>query len=74
MEVKIKLFGAFRIERFKEEVLEFPPATKVQEVVDMLQIPEHLLGIVLINGVHASVADVLKCGDALSLLPLLGGG
>ncbi len=74
MNVKIKLFGAFRIDRFKEKVLELPPDTKVQEVVDKLQVPQQLLGIVLINGTHACISDVLTDGDTLSLLPLLGGG
>ncbi len=74
MEVKIKLSGPFRIGRFKEEVRDYPPGTRVQRVVDDLGLPETLLGIVLINGVHADVNDVLNDGDTLSLLPLLGGG
>ena len=74
LKVIVKLFGTFRIDRFKEEARDFSPGTKVQEVVVKLRVPRHLLGIVLINGVHADVDDVLHEGDSLSLLPLLGGG
>jgi molybdopterin converting factor small subunit len=74
MGIKIKLYGVFRIDRFKEEVRDYPPGIIVREVVEDLRIPDRLLGIVLINGIHAGVDDFLKDGDSLTLLPLLGGG
>lgn len=74
MEIRIRLYGVFRIDRFKEEVRDYPLGTTVREVVEKLRIPGQLLGIVLINGVHAGVDDPLKDGDVLTLLPLLGGG
>lgn len=74
MEIKVKLIGAFRIDRLKEEVRELPADTMVQDIVDELQIPNRILGIVLVNGVHARVDDMLSDGDILSLLPILGGG
>lgn len=74
MQIRIKLYGVFRIDRFKEEVRDYPPGTTVREVVEVLRLPGQLLGIVLINGAHAGVDDLLQEGDALTLLPLLGGG
>lgn len=74
MRIIVKLYGLFRIDRFKEDVLELPEGTAVQEVVARLALPRHLLGIVLINGVHSGVDAVLAEGDELTLLPLLGGG
>jgi len=74
MNVKVHLFGIFRIDRLKEQEREYPPGTKVQEVIDDLLIPATLLGIILINGVHAAADDVLTDGDKLTLLPLLDGG
>ena len=74
MDVTIKLVGPFRIARFKEAVHEYPVGTCVSEVVNDLRIPNHLLGIVLINDVHAGIDDVLKDGDALCLLPFMDGG
>ena len=74
MPVTIKLHGVFRIGRCKEMTRDYPSTTKVRQVVDDLAIPERLLGIVLINGAHAGIEDLLRDGDVLSLLPLLDGG
>ena len=74
MNVTVKLVGIFQIGRFKEAVCEYPSGTSVREVVDELLIPDPLLGIVLINEVHADVEDILYDGDALCLLPFIDGG
>ncbi len=74
MQIRVRLIGAFRIERFKEEIREVASESRVQQIVDELQISNRILGIVLINGVHAGVEDILQDGDTLSLLPILGGG
>lgn len=74
MNVAIELIGIFQIGRFKEAVREYPPGTCVRKVVDELRIPNPLLGIVLINGVHAGVEDVLNDGDRVCLLPFIDGG
>jgi molybdopterin converting factor small subunit len=72
--VTIKLIGVFRINRFKEEVRTYSTGVSVREVVEELQLPGDLLGIVVINSIHASTADVLHDGDTLTLFPLLDGG
>ncbi len=74
MNIRIRLFGVFRIGRFKEEVRELPAGTRPREVVAALQLSDQLLGIVLINDRHASLDDPLRDGDTLALLPLLEGG
>lgn len=74
MNVTIKLVGTFKAGRFKEMVREYPSGTCVREVVDDLRIPKPLLGIVLVNDIHAGAEDVLNDGDTLCLLPLLDGG
>lgn len=74
MKITVKLVGLFRIGRFKEELLEYSSGMKVVEVIDDLHLPKDVLGILLINGVHASEQDILKEGDTLSILPLLDGG
>ena len=74
MQVRVKLFGIFRIDRFKEEDRNYPPGIRVREIVAELSLPETLLGIILINGVHSNDEATLQDGDSLSLLPLLGGG
>ena len=74
MKIRVRLFGVFRIGRFKEEVRDYPAGASVRAVVEQLQIPTRLLGTVLIEGVHASIEDPLTDGAVLTLLPILGGG
>jgi len=74
MQITVRLIGAFRIDRFKEEMIDCSIATSVDEIVQQLQIPRRALGTVLINGVHARIETPLNEGDTLALLPILGGG
>ena len=74
MKINVKLVGMFRIGRFNERRLQYPSGARVLDIVDDLQLPKDVLGIILINGVHAGEQDSLKDGDALSLLPMLDGG
>jgi molybdopterin converting factor small subunit len=74
IKVRVKLYGVFRTTRFKEEIRNYPPGVRVREVVEALRLPEHLLGIVVINDLHAGTDDILGDGDTLSLFPLLDGG
>lgn len=72
--IRINLHGVFRMDRFKSEVRRYAVGISVRDVVTDLALPEHLLGIVVINDVHAGIGDVLTDGDSLSLYPLLDGG
>ncbi len=74
MTLTIKLYGVFRIGRFKEEQLEFAAGVSVDEVVAQLRLNRQLLGIILINDKHADLDTVLVDGDILALLPILEGG
>jgi sulfur carrier protein ThiS len=74
MQINVKLVGAFRLGRFKEEVRDYRAGTSIQDVITSLQLPEQILGIVLVNGVHAEFADILQEGDSLTILPILDGG
>jgi len=74
IKVRINLHGVFRIDRFKSEQRHYAVGVTVRQVVTDLNLPEHLLGIVVINDVHAGIGDVLADGDSLSLFPLLDGG
>lgn len=74
MQIQLCLYGAFRRHRFAEEVRHLPPGTQVRAVVESLELPDHLLGIILINGIHACLDAVLEDGDTLSLLPMVDGG
>lgn len=72
--INIRLVGLFKTGRFRQDVSSWPETTLVGDVVAKLQIPLKLLGIILINGIHADIDTRLKDGDILVLLPLLEGG
>jgi len=74
MQVTVRLIGAFRIDRFKEKITEYPDGTQVETIFNELLIPRRALGTVLINGIHARLEDALNDGDNLAFLPILGGG
>ncbi len=74
MQIKVKLIGAFRVDRFKEQDLVYPCETTAEKIIDHLDIPRRALGTVLINGVHSRVDDPVRDGDTIALLPILGGG
>lgn len=74
MTLTIKLYGVFRIDRFKEKQLELVAGICVDEVVEQLQLNRQLLGIILINDKHAEINSTLVDGDTLALLPILEGG
>lgn len=74
MKIKIKLFASLRVERFGEDVRECSQGSDVRRVVEDLSLPEEKIGIILLNGRHARLDDLLSEGDVLSLLPLVDGG
>lgn len=74
MDIRVKLVGAFQIDRFAEESRCYPPGTTIQDVVDDLDLQPGILGIFLVNGKHASAESRLTDQDSLTILPILEGG
>lgn len=74
MKVLVKLFATFRTGRFKQQEHELPEGTTIAQVVAQLDIAEEALGMVMLNGRHAPLEQVLHEGDTLALFPLVGGG
>lgn len=74
MKITVRLFGPFRIARFKEQVLECPAGATVGAVVESLRIPLPLLGTTLVDGLHTGLETPLTDGAELTILPILEGG
>lgn len=72
--ITVKLVGVFRIDRFKEQSFSLLCGSCANDVIGTLKLSRRLLGIILINGVHASEDDPLQDGDSLTLMPLIEGG
>lgn len=78
MKVEIKLFATLRKYIQENEggtrTLELPDIYKVQDVLDMLKIPEDFPKIILVNGIQKGFDDALQDGDTLSVFPPIAGG
>lgn len=74
MKITVKLFATFRIGRFKQDQRDYPEGALCRQVVADVGIPGEELGMILVNGRHATLDQALINGDCLSLFPLLGGG
>jgi len=74
MQITVKLFATFRNERFKAAQQELPTDTDCRTIMLNLGLTEEEIGVVLVNGRHATLDQVLHEGATLSLFPLVGGG
>ncbi|MGB9700550.1 MAG: MoaD/ThiS family protein [Thermodesulfobacteriota bacterium] len=77
MEVKVKLYG--ELEKYgpnqKEKFsVQLPPGTQIKELMDYLKIPAHQVMLIIKNGIKAKEDDLLKNGDDIIFLPIVGGG
>jgi molybdopterin converting factor small subunit len=72
--VTIKLFAQFRNGRFKEARQPFAPGIDCRQVILGLGFNLGEMGIVMVNGQHASLDQPLNENDTLALFPLIGGG
>jgi molybdopterin converting factor small subunit len=80
MNIEIKIFSSLRNDvkpsgkRLDGDKWDIREGTTVGQILEML----HLAGrddlILLVNGHHANKESVLSEGDALSILPPIGGG
>ena len=74
MKITVKLFATFRNGRFKLAEQEHPEGTVCRTIMLDLGLTEAEIGVVMVNGRHATLDHVLHEGDTLSLFPLVGGG
>lgn len=74
MRITVKLYGSFRVDRFKEQVGRYPEGSTAQSVVIALGIPVEQADIVIVNDQRTSIDSILSDGDVLALFPLVAGG
>ena len=79
MKIEVKLFATLRDYLPKGSSLfsctmEIAQGTRVSDVLSTLHIPEDLSKIILVNGIHGKVDQILKEGDVLSVFPPVAGG
>ena len=74
MQVQVRLFAAFRIGRFKEQMRDFPPGTSVRKVVEELGIDASQIGTVFVDSKYADLDQELHENAQLGIFPMVGGG
>ncbi len=74
MLVTVKLFAYFRDNRFIKETRDYPPETRVQDIVDKLGIDPDEIGVLMINSRHTTLETTLQENDNLAIFPVVGGG
>ncbi len=78
MKVKVKLFATLR-NHLKDNksgvcMLEFDGSATVQEAIDLMNLPEDIPRIILVNGVQKGFDEALADSDTLSIFPPVAGG
>lgn len=74
MQLTVKLFASFRDGRFKQQVMEFPDGTTVEDIIRSLVIDQKDVGVTMINSRHCAQDQVAGEGDILAIFPTIGGG
>jgi sulfur-carrier protein len=74
MHITVKLFGSYRVGRFKETVLVFAVGTTIDCLLQTLNFIGKPPGIVLLNGMPAVPETELHDRDTVALFPLVSGG
>lgn len=74
MQITVKLFATFQIDRFKIQDREYPDGTSVEAVVLDLGLQDKKLGTALVNSLIVNLDQVLIDGDVLALFPMVAGG
>lgn len=74
MEVEVRLFASFRVNRWKCRRLTLNGETQIIDILNYLNIKKEELGIALLNGMYSEIDAYLKDNDVLSIFPPVAGG
>lgn len=79
MKIEIKLFASLTKYKNNPRIqadgyMDIEENATISEVIEILKIPEELIKLMFLNGIHAKKERGLKDGDRLGLFPPIGGG
>jgi len=74
MQLTVKLFAYFRDNRFKQQRMEYPAGTSVEDIILSLGLPMAEVGVTMINSRICELKQVAKEGDQVAIFPAIGGG
>ena len=76
-QIEVRLFGGLEAQTGAGVADLSLPAVGLATVADLVRaigIPEGVVGLILVNGLHAKLDAPLTPGDQVSLFPFIGGG
>lgn len=74
MEITVKLFATLRDYGPEIQKMSVPENSNIEKVINLLDLPEDIPLLKIVNGVHTDPEVLLKEGDVLALFPPVGGG
>jgi molybdopterin synthase catalytic subunit len=74
MKVKIKLFASLRKFGPEEQEVELHEDATIEDAINLLNLPEKLALLKIVNGEHRPPKHPLKDGDDVALFPPIAGG
>jgi len=77
MRVKVKAYAdlqKYNPDKGEEFTVEIKEGASVKDLMQLLRLPEHRVMVVLKNERIGKEEDLLADGDAISFLPVVGGG
>ncbi len=74
MQLTVKLFAYFRDNRFKQQLMDFPEGTTVEDIIRSLGINIDEVGVTMINSRHCAMEHIPAENDQLAIFPAIGGG
>jgi len=79
IEVKVIAFATLRrhlpdLAIGEEKILAVEPGTTLDEIRDMLHLPEEEVKVIMRNNVQANPKDVAENGDRIAFIPAVAGG
>jgi molybdopterin converting factor small subunit len=75
--VKVKAYAelqGYNPEKGEEFIQEIDEGANIGNLLDSLKVPDHRVMLILRNGRKAAESAPLADGDAVTLLPVVGGG
>ena len=77
MKITVRLLAELKVlsPSMREETeMDVPPGTSISEVIEKLDLPSHMVAIILNNKKMAKRADLVQGGDIIELIPPASGG
>ena len=75
MPVTLRPIGHLKSMVDNQTEITVPDGISVREALTLIQVPSELVALVVINGIHTTDKDtILKDGDVVKLMAVIGGG